>query len=70
MVRLRFLRLCAGIPAYALAKTACVDASDLSKIERGILSPYPAQLQRIADALAWERDPALLMEEVVDCGED
>ncbi len=45
-----------------LARTAGIPASDISKIEKQILKPYPGQLTKLSAALGVE--PAHLLDDV------
>lgn len=45
------LREAQGFSRSELARRARMDASDIGKIERGIMRPYPGQLMKIAKAL-------------------
>lgn len=51
MSRIRELREAKGISRSELARRARMDASDVGKIERGIMLPYPGQLRKLAEAL-------------------
>ncbi len=47
-----------------LARRAVMNSSDVSKIERGMLTPYPGQLAKLAKAFGLAEDQAnKLMEE-------
>jgi transcriptional regulator with XRE-family HTH domain len=48
---LRLERLRRGLSLRALGRAVGVQPSDLSKIERGLLRPYPDQAKRLAGAL-------------------
>lgn len=49
--RLREIRQLKRLSQFGLAKLSNVEPSILSKIETGIISPYPAWRKRIAEAL-------------------
>lgn len=51
MSRIQELRVAHGFSRSELARRARMDASDVGKIERGIMRPYPGQLKKIAKAL-------------------
>lgn len=51
MSRIQELREARGWSRSELARQARMDAGDVSKIERGILVPYPGQVLKIAKAL-------------------
>lgn len=51
MSRIQELREAKGWSRSELARQARMDAGDVSKIERGILVPYPGQVMKIAKAL-------------------
>ncbi len=51
MSRIQELREARGWSRSELARQARMDAGDVSKIERGILVPYPGQVLKIARAL-------------------
>lgn len=55
-----------GLSQSKLARLADVNASSMSRIERGKEKAYPMRGERIAKALGWSKDPALLFEEVSD----
>lgn len=55
-----------GLSQAKLARAADVNASSLSRIERGLEPAYPKRGQRIADALGWKSDYKELFEEVND----
>lgn len=48
---IRVLREAQGISRSELARRAQMDASDVGKIERGIMQPYPGQILKLAKAL-------------------
>ena len=45
-----------------LARRAGMHPSSVCAIERGRLTPYPAQARKLAEALAWDGEPAGLFE--------
>lgn len=47
-----------------LARQAGVNATSMSRIERGKEPPFPHRGQRIADALGWMGEPSELFEDV------
>jgi ribosome-binding protein aMBF1 (putative translation factor) len=49
--KIQELREARGWSRSELARQARMDAGDVSKIERGILVPYPGQIMKIAWAL-------------------
>lgn len=49
--KIQQLRKAKGWSRSELARQARMDAGDISKIERGILVPYPGQVMKIAWAL-------------------
>lgn len=51
MSKITELREAKGWSRSELARQAQMDAGDISKIERGILVPYPGQVMKIAWAL-------------------
>lgn len=51
MNKVEALRTGLGWSRSELARRARMDAADVSKIERGILRPYPGQLMKLAKAL-------------------
>lgn len=51
MSKIQELREAKGWSRSELARQARMDAGDVSKIERGILVPYPGQVLKIAKAL-------------------
>lgn len=48
------LRRDRGWSRSELARRARMDASDVGKIERGIMRPYPGQMLKLAEALGVE----------------
>lgn len=67
MLRVELERKEQGISQAKLARLAEVNATSMSRIERGKEPAYPRRGKRIADALGWAGDPMELFEEV---GED
>ena len=51
MNRIQELREAQGFSRSELARRARMDASDVGKIERGIMRPYPGQIMKLARAL-------------------
>lgn len=51
MSKIQELREAQGLSRSELARRAGMDASDVGKIERGIMRPYPGQVMKIARAL-------------------
>lgn len=51
MLRLKFERLQREWSLQKLGVVACMQGSEISKVERGILKPYPSQLEKLARAL-------------------
>ena len=64
MLRVELERKAQGISQAKLARLADVNATSMSRIERGKEPAYPKRGQRIADALGWEGDYKKLFEEV------
>ena len=62
MTRLKYARLMKEWSLEKLGQEAGLGGSDLSKIERGRLVPYPPQLERLSKALGIPAER--LMEEV------
>lgn len=67
MLRVELERKEQGISQAKLARLAEVNATSMSRIERGKEPAYPRRGKRIAEALGWAGDPMELFEEV---GED
>jgi transcriptional regulator with XRE-family HTH domain len=59
VLHIKFDRTDRGISQGRLAKVAKIHQPSLSKIERGLLIPTPAELQRLADALGVDADVLL-----------
>jgi ribosome-binding protein aMBF1 (putative translation factor) len=53
-----------GLSMSALAAKAGMHVSSISQIEGGRLNPYPGQVKKLAKALGWKDDPALLFKHV------
>lgn len=66
MTRLRQERLARGVSQAALARDTGISAPNLSRLEHGVMVPYPRWQARIAAALAWRGDPAELFKPVDD----
>lgn len=64
--RLKSERIKRGWNRAQLARAARMQAGTIAWIETGRFVPYQSQLEKIADALGWEGDPAELFEEVAD----
>jgi transcriptional regulator with XRE-family HTH domain len=64
MKRLRQERLRRGWSLQKLGEKAGMQGSDISKVERGIVMPYPSQRRRLAKAIGCAPDE--LLEEVSD----
>jgi transcriptional regulator with XRE-family HTH domain len=64
MIRLRYERLRRKLTLQELGYKAKVQASEISKFERGLLLPYPGQRKRLARAIGCA--PEELLEEVGD----
>ena len=64
MLRLKYERQRRGWSLQELGFHAGVQGADISKIERGLLRPYPSQAQRLAKVLGLT--PEELLEEVGD----
>ena len=56
MNKVREVRKLAGMSGEKLARAAEMSASDLSKLERGLVNAYPGCRQRIAAALGHEEE--------------
>lgn len=52
-----------GLSMSAFARKAEMHVSSISQIEGGRLMPYPGQIMKIAAALNWEGNPAVLFQE-------
>jgi len=63
MLKLVKLRMELGWSQARLARAARIDQANMSRIERGLLAPYPGQLRRLARALSW---PANAAHELLD----
>lgn len=64
MKRLEFMRRSQGLTQRGLSSICRVAQSDICRAECGRVILYPGQLDRLADALGWEGDPAALVGEV------
>jgi len=62
MKRMQQMRLERGWSRAELARRAQMDASDIGRIEKGQMTPYPGQLSKIAAALGAERDAGRVLE--------
>ena len=51
MIKMKYMRLCAGLSMSEVARRARMGAGDIGKIESGRLTPYDSQLRKIAVAL-------------------
>lgn len=60
--RLKAEREARGLSIAELARLAWVNASELSKVERGRVTPYEKQARRIADAVGWDGELKELFE--------
>ena len=60
MLNLKQMRLGKGWTQHELARRAEMYDSDLSKIERGWMRPYPSQAQRLATVLEVEASTLLI----------
>jgi transcriptional regulator with XRE-family HTH domain len=58
MLKVVKLRMELGWSQARLARAARIDQSNMSRIERGLLAPYPGQLRRLARALRWPAQAA------------
>jgi transcriptional regulator with XRE-family HTH domain len=63
MLKVVKLRIDLGWSQARLARAARIDQANMSRIERGLLAPYPGQLRRLARALRW---PAHAAHELLD----
>ena len=52
-----------GMNKSDLARKSKVQASVIGWIESGRFTPYESQLQKIADALGWDKDPMKLLDQ-------
>ncbi len=68
MLRVKQERERLGLSQSKLARIAEVNATSMSRIERGKEPPYPLRAERIAKALGWTGDAAELFKEVDDGG--
>ena len=67
MLRLTKERMAKGWSRAELARRSAMHPTDIGKTERKILSPYPAQLRRVARALRWPVGQAeRLLEDVAE----
>jgi transcriptional regulator with XRE-family HTH domain len=64
MTRLKLERLQRGWTQIKLAALSSLAASDISKIEAGVLRPYARQLVRLAAALRYKGDVERLLDDV------
>ena len=64
MTRLRQERLRRGWSLQKLGEKIGMQGSDISKVERGLVVPYPSQRKRLAKAVGCTPDE--LLEEVSD----
>lgn len=64
MRRLKYLRLMQELTLDNLEKMSSVNKSYISRAERHGDWPGTGQLNRLAEALGWEDDAKLLMEEI------
>jgi transcriptional regulator with XRE-family HTH domain len=62
MIRLKYERLKRGWSQQTCAVQAGMHGTEISKIERGYLKPYPSQAKRLATIL--EVDPSDLLEKM------
>lgn len=60
------VRQAQNLTKSGLARKAGLNQATVFGIESGRLNPYPSQLAKLARALGWMHDPALLLEEVDD----
>lgn len=51
MNKLKFYRKKAGLSQFALAKVSDVNPNDISRIETGVIKPFPAWKKRLSVAL-------------------
>lgn len=64
MIRLEYERRNRNMSQRKLATEAKVDASMLCRAEKCAPALYPSQLQRIAQTLGYDGDPASLLDEL------
>jgi transcriptional regulator with XRE-family HTH domain len=58
MLKVAKVRMERGWSQARLARVARIDQASMSRIERGLLAPYPGQLRRLARALSWPSNAA------------
>lgn len=66
MLKLSQARQAKGWTKLELSRQALLTPGLVTQIEVGRFKPYDVQLARVAEALGWEGDPAILLEEVED----
>lgn len=64
MKRMQQLRIERGWSRAELARHARMDASDIGRIEKGQMCPYPGQLAKIAAALGAVREVTRVLDDV------
>jgi len=52
-----------GMNKSDLARSSKIQANVIGWIESGRFTPYESQLQKIADALGWDKDPMKLLDQ-------
>jgi hypothetical protein len=60
------VRVTQGLNKTQLARLALLHPSRVGVFENGWAVPYPVELQRLSEALRWNGDPNVLLEEVGD----
>jgi len=66
MLQLTREREARGWSRTELGRLARIHPARVGQAENGYVRPYPVELARLAEALAWPGDPAALLEEVDD----
>ena len=62
--KMEMLRADQGLTKAEVARRAKMQQNVIGWIESGRFKPYDSQLEKIADALGWEKDPRELLEKV------
>ncbi|MGI1690040.1 helix-turn-helix domain-containing protein [Thermoanaerobacter uzonensis] len=64
MTKMAIVRRILGITQKELSEITGIDSSTISRLENGIMKPYPGWQRKIADALGWDGNIDELFEEV------
>ena len=64
ILRLTQLRQEAGLTKFRLGALSGIHPSRVGQTENGHVVPYPVELERLAQALGWQGEPAALLDEV------